>query len=138
VWAAALALSIAVAVLLYGFAGFGQLGPRGGLEAVGDAMIAFGIALVSQAGLLAAPFARSRGPWLRATATVLMIPSLAFSFAAYRGLLARTPDQELVASYDWVILTFLCIAPVYVAVLVWMWLAPRPLRATSASMFEDS
>jgi hypothetical protein len=126
VWAAALALSIGVAILLYGFAGFGRLGPRGGLDAVGEALVAFCIALVSQAGLGVAPFARSRGPWLRAIATVLMIPSLAFSFAAYRGLLARTPDQEAVASIDWVILTFLCIAPVYVGALVWMWLAPRP------------
>jgi hypothetical protein len=125
VWAAALAFAIGIALLLYALGGFGRLGSRTGFEKVTHAVVALGIGLASQAGLSLAPLARTRGPWPRAAATVLMIPALAFSFAAYSEVF-RAPEQGGQPLDHPVVYLYLCIVPVHAVVAAWMWLAPPP------------
>jgi hypothetical protein len=133
VWAVAVVFAVAIAPLLYALGGFGRLGSRAGLEAATHALVALGIAIATQVGLGLAPVVRSRGPWLRSAATVLMIPALVFGLAVYRDVLGRAPEQSA-QPIDFVVFLYMSIVPVYVAVAVWMWWAPRaPAAGTPGS-----
>lgn len=120
VWAAGLVYAAGIADVLYALAGFGRLGPRGGLDAATEAIAALGIGIASQVGLGLAPVVRSRGPWQRAAATVLMLPAFVLGFAAYRILLGPVAEQSAPLNLA-VVLLYLSIMPVYLAVVVWMW-----------------
>jgi hypothetical protein len=125
VWAAALAFAVAIAQVLYMLAGFGRLGPREGVDAAMEFIGAMGIGIASQLGLGLAPLVRSRGHWLRAGATVLMIPALVFGIAAYQTLLGPVAAQSAQPLDRPVMFLYLSIVPVHVAVVLWMWRAPH-------------
>lgn len=93
--------------------------------------MALAIGIASQAGLALAPVVRSRGPWLRAAATTLMIPAFILGVASYRDVLGR-PAVDLATIAQPMVLLLLSLPPVYGAVAVWMWRAPAVVASLVA------
>lgn len=133
VWAAALTFALGVAFAAFTLAGFVEgLGPAGWPATLTNALVALAVGSASQVGLVLAPVVRVRGVVPRGAITVLMAPAFALGVLAYRDLFSRPGGLGLTASFHPLLLVFLSIVPVYVAVVVWMWV-PRSRPADAAA-----
>ena len=132
VWAAALTFGLCIAFLIFTIAGFGGgLGPSTWSDTITNALVALAIGIGSQVGLALAPFARMRGVVPRGAITVLMTPALLLGALAYRDVFSRAEGLGGQVIDHPLLVVYLLIAPVYVAVAVWMWRTPRPGPATA-------
>ena len=132
VWAAALTFALCIAFLVFTIAGFGGgLGPSTWSDTMTNALAAVAIGIGSQVGLGLAPVARMRGVVPRGAITVLMTPALVLGALAYRDVFSRAEGLGARAIDHPLLLVYLLIAPVYLAVAVWMWRARRPGPVTA-------